>query len=97
MKRYRIYTEDIKGTEDIVKDFFDSFTIISAIGVWQDGVEKAVIIEIITEESEAYYKDIVDLAKQIKKKNKQQGVLYTSEEVIAGYVREERGKIIVER
>ena len=86
MKRYRIYTEDIKGTESIVKDFFDSFTVISAIGVWQSSVEKAVIIEIITEESEAYYKDIVDLAKQIKKKNKQQGVLYTCEEVIVRHI-----------
>lgn len=43
----RILTEDIIGTETIVSELFDSFTIIHATGYWKGQEEKSLIIEIV--------------------------------------------------
>jgi hypothetical protein len=43
----RILTEDILGTENIVAELFDGFTVIHVTGYWKGQQEKSVIFEIV--------------------------------------------------
>lgn len=71
---YRIITEDINRGEivEIVKQYFDSFTLIPAFGYWQGILEGSLIIEI---GGPILGGEVFDLADRIKQFNKQDIVL----------------------
>lgn len=71
---YRIFTEDKKqkNIEVIVNKYFPGFSIYKGHGFWRCQKEKSLVIEIITDDTDA---KINKIAKEIKAKNKQQAVL----------------------
>lgn len=73
MKCFRIYTEDKNQSriKELINIGFDGFTVIRAAGYYKGVPEKAIIIEIYTENETL----IRELAKVIKKRNKQESVL----------------------
>jgi len=73
---YRIITEDKNrdGIVDIVKEYFDGFTLIPAIGYWQGIKENSLIIEIDVKHPLSKYR-IKVIAKRIKELNEQQAVI----------------------
>ena len=83
---YRIYTEDLnrEKIEQNVSDFFDGFTVYSAIGFWKTKKEKSLIIEILGKESDK--RNVFWLADLIKESNKQESVLVTTEIIAADFV-----------
>lgn len=46
----RIFTENIPGTDAIVAEYFEGFTLIECKGYWQGKAEKSLCIEIIDAE-----------------------------------------------
>jgi hypothetical protein len=79
MIRYRLYTEDIEGTKNIIDNYFKGYTIYKGIGVWKGKQEVNLTIEIIVSLHELV--KIRGLVNEIKRINKQEAVLFTSEEV----------------
>ena len=79
MTRYRIYTEDLKDTERLVRKYFNGFTVFKGIGYWKGSQERNLTIEILTPYQEL--DKIRLLVNDIKKTNHQEAVLFTSEEV----------------
>lgn len=73
---YRILTEDKNrdGIVDIIKEHFDGFTLIPAIGYWQGVKENSLIIEISVTPRPDNYRIYV-IVDQIKILNSQQAVL----------------------
>jgi hypothetical protein len=71
---YRIFTEDKNQDEieKIVSRHFPGYTIFKAAGFWRLQKENSLIVEIITEDSDA---KINKIATDIKKCNKQETVL----------------------
>jgi hypothetical protein len=87
MVLYRLYTEDIKGTENLVSWGFEGFTLIKAQGYWKGKVENSLVIEILvdTQNDEADAK-VFALADRIKACNKQESVLVTAQIIEAKFV-----------
>jgi hypothetical protein len=81
---YRIYTEDVNraGIENIIKSRVSSFTIIPAIGYWNDKRENSLIIEFAN--SKLHSVEIV--AELIKQANNQESVLITETEETVRFV-----------
>jgi len=73
---YRITTEDKNRNVivHIVKEYFDGFTLIPAIGYWQGIKENSLIIEIDVKHPLSKYR-MRTLAKRIKELNEQQAVM----------------------
>ena len=73
---YRILTEDKNKAlvMEIVSEFFDGYTVLSAVGVWNRQVEASMIIEI---DSNGLHdgKSVEEIARRIKALNKQEAVL----------------------
>ena len=73
---YRIFTEDIKENREAIEKAvckqFEGYTIIKSEGFWRLQKEKSLIIEIVTEDSDAR---ISKIAKDIKAVNSQEAVL----------------------
>ena len=73
---YRILTEDKNKAQvmEIVSEFFDGYTVLSAVGVWNRQVEASMIIEI---DSNGLHdgKSVEEIARRIKVLNKQEAVL----------------------
>jgi len=77
--RYRIYTEDIQGTEDIIAQHFGAFTVIPTRGYFGGEPEHSIIIEIV-----GYVADrplVNRVARIIAEENEQRLVLVTSDNV----------------
>lgn len=72
---YRLYTEDIPGTLDIVARYFGAYTAYIAVGSYEGIAETARIIEVIG--TRADLQTIVHLAGDIRERNKQSSVLIT--------------------
>lgn len=81
-KLFRIYTEDFnrEDIERIILNRVDSYTIIPAIGYWQDTKEESLIIEII-DSNECCLPIVKAIARDIKTSNKQQSVLITISDI----------------
>ena len=71
---YRIFTEDKNqsGIEGVVSKHFPGFTIYKAEGFWRLQKENTLVIEIITEDTDA---KINRVAQDIKLLNRQEAVL----------------------
>ena len=71
---YRIFTEDKnkKQLEKIISKHFEGFTLYKTTGFWRLQKEKSLVIEII---EDIPVDRINNLAKDIKKANKQEAVL----------------------
>lgn len=78
---YKIYTEDknINKVKNIISGFFAGFTIYKGNGYWQGINEKSLIIEI--NGSKKDFKKIKTISEKIKKTNKQEAVLLTSQKI----------------
>jgi len=77
--RYRIYTEDIQGTEDIAAQHFSAFTIMKTRGYFRGEPEHSIIIEIVGCVAD---RPLVNkVARIIREKNEQRLVLVTSDNV----------------
>lgn len=83
MKLYRIYTEnkDRAWIERQASKRFAGFTIVDAIGYWQGKKEKSLIIEIIAQDQYEHKANIATLRDLIRRHNKQESVLKTTQEV----------------
>lgn len=79
---FRLYTEykNIPGITKLADSYFESYTIYRADGRWQGTSEKSLVIEIIAQDGELSRMTcrVFDLARRIKKLNKQQAVWVTS-------------------
>ncbi|MBW1931439.1 MAG: hypothetical protein JRI56_00130 [Deltaproteobacteria bacterium] len=80
MVRYRIYTEDVNRDRivEIVRKYFDSFTLFSATGYWKSGEEDSLVIEIIVEKGAM---DVRSICMEINKTNGQECCMVTREKV----------------
>lgn len=80
MTKYCLYTEyrNIDRTIDMVhKAGFKGATVVSGIGIWEGGQEDCLVITIIA--SPYKWSDILGLARDIKKAQRQDTILVTSE------------------
>ena len=86
---YRIYTEDVKGSEKLVLGAigkrFDCATLYKGIGVWKGSTEASLIIEIITD-TPASGLFIHALAKELKTLLKQEAALVVGIEEKVNYL-----------
>ncbi len=84
--RYRIYTENRLSSivAKMVGRYFGGFSVIYGTGVWQNKVEKCMIIEIVTECSERC--KIGAICYRINKLNHQKCCMVTIEEVQAVFI-----------
>jgi len=82
MKRFRLYTEDVNAPDIIreVAQYFSSFTVYNACGVYITAKEEALIIEIITDYKDADIR-VLNICKWICCEFDQHEVLVTSEDV----------------
>ena len=73
---YRIFTEDIPenrhAIESIIGKYFEGFTLVKSKGFWRLQKEDSLIIEIVTDDTDAL---ISQLAREIKTANSQEAVL----------------------
>lgn len=78
-KSFKIYTERLneEKIKELLSISFDGFTIIHTKGFWKGASEDSVIVEIITKNATL----VKAIAEQIKKFNKQEAVLVTSQAV----------------
>jgi len=80
MIRYRIYTEDVNRDRivEIVRKYFDSFTLFFGRGYWKGGSENSLVIEIIAEKAAM---DVRSICAEINRVNKQECCMVTREKV----------------
>jgi len=64
----------------MVSEYFGGFTVYKTLGYWNANSEKSVVIEIITDETLAYYK-IGMIVLKIKGYNSQNAVIVTTSEI----------------
>jgi hypothetical protein len=73
---YRIFTENIEANhlaiESIIGKYYEGFTLIKGEGFWRLQKENSLIIEIVTDDTDAL---ITALASEIKVANHQEAVL----------------------
>ena len=71
---YRLFTEDIMGTEEIAGRFFDGFTVIKGTGYWKGDKEKSLCIEIVVESGAEATTEMLlhELVETINKQNNQE-------------------------
>lgn len=83
MKRYRLYTEDINEaqTKRLFTKYLESYTVYKVIGAWHGAPEHSIVLEVIGGESNNLIGKFRLVAQQIKKLNKQEAVLITSEDI----------------
>lgn len=83
MKCYRLYTErkNMKWMAGMVSEYFGGFTIYKTIGYWNAKAEKAVVIEIITNETVVTRRKISQIVLKIRGYNQQESVLVIETDV----------------
>lgn len=74
MKLYRIHTEYNENIGDIVSQYFDGFTLVSAMGYYKGEKEHSIIIEIMGEDN--IHSLVSDVSEIIRWSNKQKEVLF---------------------
>ena len=81
--RYRILTEDVnrEGLLRILGQRFQSYAVLTADGGWLGKPERSICIEI--DGTEAERSAVQDMAREIKKLNRQDAVLVTEEPIRA--------------
>jgi G:T-mismatch repair DNA endonuclease (very short patch repair protein) len=80
MIRYRIYTEDVNGTADIVKNYFHSFTMYRTAGCFKDHDENSLVIELLLDDIH-WLNYIKRVCRDIKLSNHQEEVMLTWDEI----------------
>ena len=90
MIRYRIYTENIGAVSSICKRHIKNFTLLTGKGYYQGDdtyyQEDSIVIEHIGNSNEKTVKAIKRLCKEIKRVNKQECVLLTTEPVHSEFI-----------
>lgn len=83
MKSFKIYTENKNGgwIKDLLNVVFDGFTIFHTQGFWSGEEEKALCIEILTDNETL----IRAICQRIKHHNNQETVLYTETLIITHF------------
>ena len=74
---YRIHTENLMGTTEIVAKHFDGFTMIQDTGYWRGESERSAVYEIYGDKNLATEFKVMACAEEIRRENKQEAVLVT--------------------
>jgi len=80
---YRICTEDVnpEDTRRLIEKRFDGYTLLHGEGCWKGGEERALVIEIVTNNYRKNAENITALCRDLKDANNQNAVLVECVEI----------------
>jgi len=91
MNIYRIYTEEVPGTVELVSRYLNNFTVFRGTGYYQSSQENSIIIEHIGQDMLGV---IHEIAREIARVNNQQAVLVSSQPISAELISEATTEIL---